>query len=283
MTEKTVSQSKNRITVFILCFALIILKGLHGAGLRGMSQTDVYLAMIAGAFAYSFMISMNLPTDGKILTVQHLLGVVSVCGLVLGVLNYKEINVEVFSMLAVYAGGMMFVKEIRYLPVAAALAILSHAFIQFTSMAAIPALFAAGFILNWHKLKESSVVDKIIFAVSEAVLFGAGVYCFNVFKDSFTFDSFKAYWLSSVATILMSALALFVAFKAFKSKDGKIEAFGYVFLAVSAIPQSMMISRNAYMVVVSFALTLAVIANGDTYAKKTFNEINEAVTKKLCK
>ncbi len=283
MAEKTVSQSKNRITVFILCFVLIILKGLHGSGLRGMTQPDVYLALIAGAFAFSFVLSMNIPSDGKFMTVRHLFGVISSCGLVLGVYDYLEINVEVFAMLAVYAGGMMFVKEIRYLPVAAALAILSHAFFQYTSISAIPVLFAAGFIINWHKLRESSVVDKIIFAVSEAVLFGAGVYCFKVFKDSFTFNSFKSHWFSSIVTILMAVFTLYVAFKAFRSKDGKAEALGYVCLAAAAIPQSMMISRNAYMIVVSVALTLVVAANCNTYANKTFNEIDEAVTKKLCK
>jgi hypothetical protein len=45
----------------------------------------------------------------------------------------------------------------------------------------------------------------------------------------------------------------------------------------------MMASRNKYMVVVSLALTLVVAANCDTYVKKIFNGINEAVTKKLCK
>ena len=283
MTEKTVSQSKNRITMFILCFILIILKGLHGAGLRGMTQPDVYLALIAGAFTFAFVLSMNIPSDGKILSVQHLLGVVSACGLVLGVFEYHEISVEVFAMLAVYAGGMMFVKEIRYLPVAAAIAVLSHAFIQYTSISAIPVLFAAGFIINWHKVREASVVDKIIFAVSEAVLFGAGAYCFKIFKDSFTFDSFKAHWLSSAVTVLMAILVLYVAFRTFRSKGGKIEALGYIFLAAAAIPQSMMTSRNKYMVVVSLTLTLVVAANCDTYAKKIFNGINETVTKKLCK
>ncbi len=283
MTEKTVSLQKNRITVFILCFVLIILKGLHSVGLRGMTQPDIYAALIAGAFAYSFVVSMNIPAGGKFLTLQHLLVTVSACGLVLGMFNYLEINIEVLAILAVYSGGMMFVKEIRYLPVAAALSVLSHAFLQFTSISAVPMLFAAGFIINWHKLKESSVFDKVIFAVSEAVLFGAGVYCFNVFRESFTFSSFKAYWLSSIVTILLSALSLFIAFKVIKSKGGKIEAVGYICLAASAIPQSMMISRNAHMVVVAMALTLVVIANCDTCAKKTFCGINEAVTKKLGK
>lgn len=283
MSEKTVSQKKSRTAVFILSFFLIVLKGCHGAGQRGMVQPDVFAALIAGAFAYSFVMSMNIPADGKILSVQNLVGAISAGGLILGALNYMEMNVEVFAMFAVFAGGLMFVKEIRYLPAAAALSVLSHAFFQFTTISAIPMLFAAGFVLNWHKVKEASVVDKIIFGVSEAVLFGTGAYCFKIFKDSFTSDSFKAYWVYSLATILMAALTLFVAFKAFKAKNGKIEALGYVCAAAAALPQTAMNSRNAYMVIAAFGLTLVVMASGETFAKKTFNEINEAVAKKLCK
>lgn len=283
MSEKTVSQTKNRLTVFILSFILIILKGCHGAGIRGMIQFDVLAALIAAAFAYSFVLSMSIPVGGKILSLQNIIAVISVGGLILGVFDYLTISVEVFAMAAVFAGGLMFVKEIRYLPVAAALSILSHTFLQFTSISAIPMLFAAGFVLNWHKLKDSSVVDKIIFGVSEAVLFGTGAYCFKIFKDSFTLDSFKAYWIYSIATILMAALTLFVAFKAFKAKNGKIEALGYVCAAAAALPQTSMNSRNAYMVIAALGLTLVVMASGETFAKKTFNEINETVTKKLCK
>ena len=47
MSEKTASQLKNRLIVFALCFVLIILKGLHGAGQRGMIQLDVFAALIA--------------------------------------------------------------------------------------------------------------------------------------------------------------------------------------------------------------------------------------------
>lgn len=283
MSEKTVSQTKNRIAVFILSFVLIILKGCHGAGLRGMVQLDVFAALVAGSFAYSFIMSMNIPADGKILSVQNLLAVLSAGGLILGVFNYKEMNVELFAMLAVFAGGLLFVKEIRYLPAAAALSILSYSFLQFTTISAIPMLFAAGFVLNWHKVKKASIVDKIIFGVSEAVLFVIGAYCFKIFKDSFTWDSFKAYWVYSLATILMAALALFVAFKAFKAKNGKIEALGYLCAAAAALSQTSMNSRNAYMVIAALGLTLIVMASGETFAKKTFNEINETVANKLCK
>ena len=283
MSEKTVSQNKNRITVFITCFILIVLKGFHGMGIRGMIQLDVSAALIAGAFAYSFLMSMNIPADGRVLSVQYLLGVFSAGGLILGVMYYLGISVEVFAMLAVAAGGLLFVKEIRYLPVAAAVAILSHTFIQFTTISAIPMMFVAGFVLNWHKLKSASVVDKIIFGVSEAVLLVSSVYCYKIFVYSFTWDGFKAYWVYSLTTILMSALALFIAYKAFKTKGGKVEALGYVCTAVAALPQASMGPRNTYMIITVLGLTLIIMANGNTFANKAINEINETLNKKLSK
>ena len=283
MSEKTASQLKNRLIVFALCFVLIILKGLHGAGQRGMIQLDVFAALIAGAFAYSFLISMNVPADGRLLSVQNILGAISACGLIVGTFDYREISVEVFAMLAVFAGGLLFVKEIRYLPAAAALAILSHCFFQYTAITAIPVLFAAGFTLNWHKVKAAPVFDKIIFGISEAVLLGASVYCFVIFKDSFNIGSIAAYWLNFVAVAAMSVLALYVAFRAFKENGRKIEALGYVSMAAAALPITLMSSRNANMIVAATALALIVISNGDTAAKKTFDELYALAAKKLGK
>ena len=283
MTEKTVSIRKNRFIVFILSFLLICLKSLHSAALRGMLQTDILLAAAAGAFAFAFVMSMNLPADGKALSMQNLIGVISVAGAVLGVFNYMEINVEVFAAFAVFAGGLMFVKEIRLLPAAAALAILAINFFQYTTPSSIPMFFAAGFVLNWNKIKESSVVDKIIFGVSEASLLVCSLYTLKVYGGAMSVDSFKAYWLYAIPTFLMIALLVFVAVKAFKSKSGKIEAVGYIFCAVAAFPLTCMSSRYVYLIIASLGLTLIVMANGETFAKKTLCEINEAIEKKLCK
>lgn len=283
MEEKTNSIRKNRLTVFILVFLALILKSLHGMALRGMLQGDIYAAMLAASFAFAFVFGMNIPADGKILSLQNLVAAVACAGTILGSLNYMEMNVEVFAAIAVFSGGLIFTKEIRFLPAAAALEILAVNFFQYTTPSSAAMLCAAGFVMNWHKIKSSSLVDKIIFAVSEISLFACSAYTLKIFAGTMSWDSLKANWLYALPTLLMIALLVYFAFTSIKAKDGKIEALGYVFCAISAFPLTCMSSRYVYLIIGSLGLTLTVMANGETFAGKAFNGINCAVGKKLCK
>ncbi len=235
--------------IFTMIFSSLLFFETMMANYSGI--IDVLLVAAAAILFSLFFITSIEGKWNRIFSAQGITAVLTVVVTLGMAITQKTTSTKEGFYTLLVASLLLFMAQNFYLlPVSAVIGAVLSAFvtkpeIQTVAMSCIPGIIGVSFISFSEKLKDSAVVKKIIFAVSQVVMFAAYGYTVYCRRFMISFHSLITEVWDSVA--LLVAVVIFVLFAVYAlKKKAIIEFIGHIVVAVAGIVPMFMEMKYAF-------------------------------------
>ncbi len=280
MLKKLNPACKQNILIAVALFVILLAKYIHSVAIFGLEIR--YLAVITvGLVLYCLIISFAF--DNEIFTLKNILIVLSAVSVILGVLSTENIGIEKLAGLTTAMAGILLAKNFKTVLLPAALSVLTVCFFEYAAIQSIPVYFAVSAVCLLPKFLEASLIEKIIFAISEIVMAGCSVVTFYNHRYSVAYSSLRGTWKSALLLVILAALLVFFAVKSIMGNKSRLEIIGYTFMLLVCIFCIGMGKAHILLAVATVAVALVILMQNETVAKNSSEVLVEAVSNKIKK